>query len=85
MDNKISYTQARQKLKSTLDDVANNKTVITIARRNGEDVVLLAADQYTAMAETLYLLVNPKNAKHLVNSIKDANAGRIVAVDFDKP
>jgi len=84
MDNKISYTQARAKLKATLDDVANNKTVITIARRNGEDVVLLAADQYTAMAETLYLLANPRNAKHLANSIKDAKAGRIVAVDFDK-
>ena len=83
MDNIISYTQVRQKLKATLDGVAKNKTVVTISRRNGDDVVLLSADQYSSMAETIYLLANPANAKHLANSIKDSNEGRIVAVDFD--
>ncbi|MEI7578453.1 MAG: type II toxin-antitoxin system prevent-host-death family antitoxin [bacterium] len=83
MDNKISYTQARQNLKATLDDVANNKTVTTISRRHGDDVVVLAADQYSAMAETLYLLSNPNNAKHLKDSIKDVKLGNVVAIDLD--
>jgi len=83
MDNKISYTQARKQLKATLDDVANNKTVVTISRRNGEDVVILSADQYSSMAETLYLNANPQNAKHLQESIKEAKQGKLVKVKID--
>jgi len=37
-----TYSQARQNLASTLDDVVDNNTVIVIKRRSGKDVALIS-------------------------------------------
>jgi len=50
-----TYSQARQNLASTLDDVDNN-TVIVIKRRSGKDVALIAADELSSLMETVHLL-----------------------------
>jgi len=50
-----TYSQARQNLASTLDDVVDNNTVIVIKRRSGRDVALIAADELSM--ETVHLCV----------------------------
>jgi len=55
-----TYSQARQNLASTLDDVVDNNTVIVIKRRSGKDVALIAADELSSLMETVHLLRSPR-------------------------
>ena len=40
-------------------------------------VVMISADEYEGMLETLHLLRNPANAARLLQSISEANAGQL--------
>ena len=42
-------------------------------------VVMLSLEEYEAMAETLYLLRSPRNARRLHKAIRDADARRFVS------
>lgn len=60
-----TYTHARAKLASILDEVSKNREVVIIQRRGSEDVALIAADELASIMETAHLLRSPKNAKRL--------------------
>jgi antitoxin YefM len=71
----ISYSEARNGLKSVLDGVEDDAD-ITITRRDGGDAVVMSMAHYQRMAETLYLLSSPANAAHLAASIAEHKAGK---------
>ena len=71
----LTYTEARNNLKSVLDSTIDNAEVTIIHRRDGEDAVLMGRDYYKSLQETLYLLGNPANAKMLFNAIAQDKAG----------
>ena len=62
-----TYTHARAKLASLLDEVTKNREVVIIQRRGNEDVALINADELTGILETAHLLRSPKNAKRLLS------------------
>ena len=64
-----TYTHARAKLASLLDEVTKNREVVIIKRRGNEDVALINADELTSILETAHLLRSPKNAKRLLASL----------------
>ncbi len=64
-----TYTQARASLASLLDQVAENREVVIIQRRGGEDVAMIAADELTGILETAHLLRSPNNAKRLLSTL----------------
>ena len=43
---------------------------VVIPRRNGENLVMMSYEDYSATEETAYLLKSPKNAKRLRERIK---------------
>ncbi len=75
MTMEITYSQARAKLASLLDDVTMNREVIIIRRRKGEDAALIAASELTSLLETAYLLRSPANAERLLTALNDALQG----------
>lgn len=77
----VSYTEARNNLKAVLDKVVADSMPTVIFRSKGQSVVLMAKDDYDAMAETRYLMSNPVNAKRLLDSIAEMDAGRGIEVD----
>ncbi|WP_050632507.1 type II toxin-antitoxin system Phd/YefM family antitoxin [Vibrio coralliirubri] len=73
--NIVSFTEARNSLKSVLDRVVDDSDVTVIIRRDSEDAVVMSLDHFNSMQETLYLMSSPKNAERLAESIAQLEAG----------
>ena len=73
----ISFTEARNGLKSVLDRVVNDADCTVITRRDSEDAVVMSLDYYDSLMETVYLLKSPANADHLSKSIDQLNQGKV--------
>ena len=69
-DQVTSPTEARKNFFQLLDRAGQNHEVITIARRDGENVVLIAESDLVGLMETAYLLKSPRNAERLFEALK---------------
>lgn len=67
-----TYTHARAKLASLLDEVTKNREVVIIQRRGCEDVAMITADELSGILETAHLLRSPANAKRLLKTLERA-------------
>ncbi|EKT61286.1 type II toxin-antitoxin system Phd/YefM family antitoxin [Providencia sneebia] len=65
----ISFSDARNNLKTVLDRVVNDADTTIITRRDSEDAIVMSLDYYNSLMETIYLLRSPANAEHLNRSI----------------
>jgi antitoxin YefM len=75
--NIVSFTEARNNLKSVLDQVVNDADCTVITRRDSEDAVVMSLDYYNSLMETVHLLKSPVNAAHLSRSIEQYRQGKI--------
>ena len=66
--NEMTANHFREHLKSAVDEVVDNHEVLRVTRRNGGDFVVLSAEDWEAVAETLHL----NQVRGLVESIKEA-------------
>ena len=73
----INFSEARNKLKSVLDQVSDDLDCTVITRRDADDAVVMSLNHYNALMETVYLLKSPANASHLAKSITQYRAGKI--------
>lgn len=73
----ITYSQARNALKSELDRVVQDADVTIISRRDAEgDAVVMSLDTYNSLMETLHLTSHPANAAALARAIAQDQAGQ---------
>jgi antitoxin YefM len=70
-----TYTQARARLGSLLDQATKNREVVIIQRRGAEDVALIAAGELASLLETTHLLRSPKSYRRLLNALNRARKG----------
>lgn len=75
MSIETTYTQARANFAKLCDTAADDREVVIIRRRNGEDVALVAADELASLLETAHLLRSPKNAQRLLTALARARGG----------
>ncbi|MEY5100902.1 MAG: hypothetical protein RJA36_3621 [Pseudomonadota bacterium] len=71
----ITYSEARNSLKSVLDQVANDADITIISRRDGADAVVMSLDHYQSLMETLHLLSTPANAAALARAVQQDREG----------
>jgi antitoxin YefM len=72
----VTYSHARNALKSVLDTVVRDADVAIISRRDaGGDAVVMSLDHYNSLMETLHLLSTPANAEALARAIRQDRAG----------
>jgi antitoxin YefM len=71
----VSFTTARNSLKSVLDAVVEDVEATVITRRDAQDAVVMSLDSYNSLMETVHLLRSPANAAHLDKSITQYQAG----------
>jgi len=72
----ISYTSARSNLAKTMEKVCDDHAPVAITRKGEGAVVMMSMADYQALEETAYLLRSPKNARRLIESITELEAGR---------
>ena len=72
----VSYKVARANLAKTMEKVCNDHDPVIITRKRESPVVMLSLEDYQSMEETAYLLRSPANARHLLESIAELEAGK---------
>jgi antitoxin YefM len=64
----ISVNRFRDNLKNFVEQVVNQHLPLKVTRRNGEDFVVLSADDWEREQETLYVLQNNDLMKQIAAS-----------------
>ncbi len=72
----ITYSSARENLARTISEVCLNHDPVIITKKGVEAVVMMSLEDYESMKETTYLLRSPKNARRLLESIEQLEAGK---------
>lgn len=72
----ISYTVARANLAKIMEQVCNDHAPVIITHKRKPAVVMISLEDYQAMEETTYLLRSATNARHLLGSIVELEAGK---------
>ena len=73
----VNFSDARNRLKSVLDQVVEDADCTIISRRDADDAVVMSLDHFNGLMETVHLLKSPANAAHLAKSIAQYHAGKI--------
>jgi antitoxin YefM len=73
----ISYSDALNGFATLLDSVFRDRESITITGNEAGSVVLLAAEKFAGMEETLHLLSTPANADRIREGLADFAAGNV--------
>lgn len=73
----VNFSDARNNLKSVLDQVADDADYTVITRRDSEDAVVMSLETFNSYMETFHLLRSPANAAHLVKSIDQYKSGDV--------
>ncbi len=69
---KTTYTHARANLAAFCNEVTENREIVIIDRRKGENVAMIAADELESLVETAHLLRSQKNAKRILSALDKA-------------
>lgn len=72
----INFSDARNSLRTVIDQVVEDADVTVISRRDAPDAVVMSFDYYSSLMETVHLLSSPANAAHLAKSIAQARSGQ---------
>ncbi len=78
----VSFSEARNSLKTVLDRVVEDADHTIITRRDADDVVVMSLESFNSLMETVHLLKSPANAAHLERSISQFKQGKAVVRDM---
>lgn len=79
-----TYSNARAKLASLMNQVVNDQEIVIINRRGSDDVALVSAAELTSLLETAHLLRSPKNAQRLLTALQRATGGTLKPQPLEK-
>ena len=81
----VTYSQARQSLKSLLDRAVQDREIVMVRRRHGGDVALIAAAELESLLETAHMLRSPRNAERLLQALNRSQADEpLASVDLER-
>ena len=81
----VTFTDLRNNLASHLDKIEADRTELVVTRQNHDPVVIIALSEWEGMKETVHLLSTSANARHLLESIAEADAGKLVERELIDP
>jgi antitoxin YefM len=78
----VNFSEARNNLKTVLNQVVDDADYTIITRRDSEDAVVMSLETFNSFMETFYLLRSPANAAHLTKSIQQFKKGIVQEKDI---
>ena len=66
----VSVNQFRKNLKHFVEQVVSQHILLKVTRRNGEDFVIISAEDWEREQETLYVLQNNSLMQQISDSMK---------------
>ncbi len=75
----VRFSDARNNLKTVLDQVVDDADFTVITRRDAPGAVVMSLDVFNSMMETVHLLKSPANAAHLAKSLDQLRKSRVRA------
>jgi len=78
----VNFSEARNNLKTVLNQVVDDADYTIITRRDSEDAVVMSLETFNSFMETFHLLRSPANAAHLTKSIQQFKNGKVQARDL---
>lgn len=79
----ISYTAARSNLSKTMEKVCEDHAPVIITRKSEQPVIMMSLRDFEALEETAYLLRSPTNARRLLDSVAELEAGKGIEQELD--
>ena len=76
----VPFSEARSNLTELLDDLEERHEHVLITRNGRPSAVLLSADEFEALEETLEILQDSDLMEALQRSDKDVKAGRLTSL-----
>ncbi len=73
----VTFSEARNNLKTVLDQVVDDADYTVITRRDAENAVVMSLEYFNSLQETVHLLKSPANAAHLEQSIAQYKADQV--------
>jgi prevent-host-death family protein len=77
----VPFTEARAKLTELLDAVEDRQEHVLITRNGRPSAVMLSADEYESLEETLEILQDKDLMEALRQSEDDVRAGHLTSLD----
>lgn len=77
----VPFTEARTRLSELFDEVEQRHEHVIITRNGHPAAVVVSADEYEALEETLDVLNNEETLMALRESEEDVQAGRVFTLD----
>lgn len=77
----LSLADARANLSRIVESAATTHERFEVTRNGKRVAVLLGADDYDALLETVDILSNPNNIELIYEGIADLNAGEVSSAD----
>ncbi len=71
----IGFTDLRQNLARRLDEVETSRAPLHVTRGGRSAVVIVSAEEFDSMQETIHLLRSPVNAGRLMRAVAALDAG----------
>ncbi len=78
----IDFEDANSRFVDAVKWVTDHLEPVRIRMNNDQDVVMLDAKKYEELIETIYLFSEPANAAYINESMKQAERGEFVEVDY---
>jgi antitoxin YefM len=79
----VSISHAREHLFPLVRQVNEDHVVIEIVARHGGNAVLISAEDYESLQETLYLFSTRANATHILRGLAEARDGQAEPTDIE--
>ena len=83
--NAVPAAQAAKNLELLIEKIIEDAEPTILLNDKGAKAVLMSLEEFNSWKETLYLLSNPANAKHLCRSLEEAEAGRTAERELVDP
>lgn len=71
-----TYTEARERLSDIIEKVCEDHDPLIITKRRDKAVVMMSLEDYESLKESAYLLRSTRNARRLLESIKELEEGK---------